>query len=411
MARDGDGRGEPSLLRTEKVLLPLMVTTFAGSLAMMAFVALIGPIARVAGLQPWQAGLAVTASGVMWMLGARPWGLASDRHGRRAVLLTGAISFAIAYSALCLFIHGVLQGAVPPLAAFIGLVIGRALVGGAYAAIPAAGGALVADRVPPGRRASAMALLGTGSGAGLVLGPAIAALLVPFGLSAPLIATAALPFLALLFLLWRLPAEPPQLRPARKAISLLDPRLRHALAVGFTAMFSVAIAQVSIGFYALDRLGLSPEAAARAASTALMLVGVALVISQSIASRLRLAPERMIAAGTLVAGIGFGAVALANQPWMLSACYFVAAAGMGWVFPGFTAMAANSVDASEQGGAAGAAGAAQGLGMVVGPVAGSLLYMAGPALPYLLVGLMLLGVSLSVGLRAPRAAAVQGPVE
>ncbi|MCR0982407.1 MFS transporter [Roseomonas populi] len=408
MARDGGGTGGAPLLRSDKVLLPLMVTTFSGSLAMMAFVALIGPIARVAGLQPWQAGLAVTASGIMWMLGARPWGLASDRHGRRAVLLTGAIGFTVTYSALCLFIHAVLQGAVPPLAAFIGLVIGRALVGGAYAAIPAAGGALVADRVPPDRRASAMALLGTGSGAGLVLGPAIAALLVPYGLSAPLIATALLPFLALLFLWWRLPAEPPQLRPARKAISLLDTRLRHPLAVSFTAMFSVAIAQVSIGFYALDRLGLPPEAAARAASTALMLVGVALVISQSIASRLRLAPERMIGVGTLVAAVGFGSVAFADQAWMLGACYFVAAAGMGWVFPGFTAMAANSVGPAEQGGAAGAAGAAQGLGMVVGPVAGSLLYMLAPALPYVLVGLMLLGISLSVWMRAARAETAPG---
>ncbi|WP_426959507.1 MFS transporter [Muricoccus radiodurans] len=387
----------------DAVLLPLMAATFSGSLAMMAFVALIGPIARVAGLQPWQAGAAVTASGILWMLGARPWGAASDRHGRRAVLLAGAAGFTLAYWALCLFIDAVLRWELPATLAFLGLVVGRALVGGTYAAIPAASSALIADRVPPAGRAAAMAMLGTGSGAGLVLGPALAALLVPYGLSAPLLATAALPLIALLVLWWTVPRQPPQQRPARKAIPLRDPRLRRPLAIGFAAMFSVAIAQVSVGFYALDRLGLGPEDAARAAGTALMFVGVALVLSQSLAARLRLAPERMVAIGTFVAAIGFGSVLFVDRAWMLGACYFVAAAGMGWVFPGFSAMTANAVTPGEQGGAAGAAGAAQGLGMVVGPVAGSLLYMAGPALPYLLVAAILLAASLSLVLRPPAA--------
>lgn len=385
----------------DMVVLALAVATFSGSLAMMAFVALIGPIARVTGLAPWQAGMAMTASGVLWMLSARPWGVASDRHGRRRVLLIGAVGFTLAYWALCLLIDATLRWSLPAGLAFAGLVIGRALVGGTYAAIPAAGGALVADRTPPERRAAAMALLGAGSGAGLVMGPAMAALLVPYGLSAPLLVTAALPLLALLALWWKVPALPPQLRPARQPLRLLDPRLRRPLAVGFAAMFCVSIAQVSIGFYALDRLGLPPDAAARAAGSALMLVGLGLVLSQSLAARLSLAPERMIAVGALVAALGFGAVALADRAWMLGACYFVAAAGMGWIFPAFTAMAANAVRPGEQGGAAGAAGAAQGLGMVVGPVAGSLLYMLDPVLPYLLIAAMLLAASLSVRGRGP----------
>jgi len=388
----------------DPVLASLMVATFSGSLAMMAFVALIGPIARVAGLQPWQAGVAVTASGVLWMLGARPWGLASDRHGRRRVLLAGAVGFVLAYWALCLVIDATLRWQPPAILAFAGLVVGRALVGGTYAAIPAASAALIADRTPPDRRAAAMALLGAGSGAGLVAGPALAALLVPQGLSTPLLVTAALPLLALLAIWWKVPAETGSARPPRRAIPLLDPRLRHPLAVAFAAMFSVAIAQVSIGFYALDRLALPPEDAARAAGTALTLVGVALVISQTLAARLRLPPARMIAAGTLVAAAGFGAVALAGDTRALATCYFVAAAGMGWVFPAFAAMASNAVGPEEQGGAAGSVGMAQGLGMVAGPVAGSLLYMLDPTLPYLLVGAMLLGASVSMWKPAARAA-------
>jgi DHA1 family tetracycline resistance protein-like MFS transporter len=382
----------------DPVLLTLMVAVFSGSLAMMAFVALVGPVARVSGLQPWQAGLAVTASGVMWMATARFWGTASDRHGRRAVLMVGVVGFTIAYWALCLFVEALLRWQVPVLVAFVGLVVLRALVGGAYAAIPAAGMALIADRVEPARRGQAMAQLGTGSAAGLVVGPAIAAALVPFGLGVPLIATAVLPLAACVALWWLVPRTTPQPGPVRRRLALTDARLRPALTIGFAAMFSVAIAQVSIGFYAMDRLGLPEQDAARAAGTALMMVGVALVISQGIAARVRIAPERMIRLGTLVAAIGFGSVVLADEAWILAACYFVAALGMGWVFPGFTALAANAVDAQEQGAAQGAAGAAQGLGMVVGPVAGTLLYDLAPALPYVLAAALLLAVSVPLWL-------------
>ena len=389
----------------DPVIPVLMAAVFSGSLAMMAFVALIGPVARVAGLAPWQAGLAVTASGVMWMLGARPWGMASDRHGRRAVLLLGAAGFTLAYWALCLVVDALLRWQVPVVVAFLALVAGRALVGGAYAAIPAAGMALIADRTEPARRAQAMARLGTASGAGLVAGPALAALLVPYGLGVPLIATAALPLLACLALWWKVPRTPPRPSPARRRLALTDLRLRQPLAIGFAAMFSVSVAQVSIGFYAMDRLGLPPEEAARAAGAALMLVGVALVISQSVASRWRIAPGRMVRLGMLAAALGFGSVVLADRGWMLAACYFVAALGMGWVFPGFSAMTANAVDAGEQGAAAGAAGAAQGLGMVAGPVAGSLLYALAPAAPYVLASSLLVVVSLPLWLGAGRALA------
>ncbi|HBO5589937.1 TPA: MFS transporter, partial [Pseudomonas aeruginosa] len=66
-------------------LRPLMFETFVCTLAVMSFVALVGPLARKLGLAPWQAGAAVTVGGIAWMLAARPWGIASDRHGRRRI--------------------------------------------------------------------------------------------------------------------------------------------------------------------------------------------------------------------------------------------------------------------------------------------------------------------------------------
>jgi predicted MFS family arabinose efflux permease len=62
---------------------PLMFETFVCSMAMMSFVALAGPIARVLGLEPWQVGAAMTASGIAWMIMARFCGGLSDRRGAR----------------------------------------------------------------------------------------------------------------------------------------------------------------------------------------------------------------------------------------------------------------------------------------------------------------------------------------
>lgn len=70
-------------------LTPLMFETFVCTIAVMSFVAVIGPVTRVLGLAPWQVGAAVTVSGITWLLFARSWGAASDRHGRRRALLRG----------------------------------------------------------------------------------------------------------------------------------------------------------------------------------------------------------------------------------------------------------------------------------------------------------------------------------
>ena len=102
----------------------------------------------------------------------------------------------------------------------------------------------------------------------------------------------------------------------------------------------------------------------------------------------------MIRIGGLVAACGFGAAGWVDTAWSLWACYFVSAAGMGWIFPAFSALAANAVDPHEQGTTAGSIGAAQGMGMVAGPLIGTLLYAAGPAVPYLLVAAMLLVMAL-----------------
>lgn len=363
-------------------LSPLLGAYLCCTMAMMAFVALIGPIARQLGLPAWQAGTVVSVAGVLWMLLSRPWGALSDRRGRRPVLLSGLAGFTLAYWALCAFLIACLQGGVAPLWVFAGLLLTRGLAGAFFAAVPTTGQALVADHFPVGRRTGAMASLGAANAVGVVLGPALAALLARQGLWLPLLATTVLPVLALA-LVWRLPrGGPARTGDAAPILPLTDRRLRRPMMVAFLAMGAVSVAQITVGFFAIDRLQLSPEAAARAAGLALTVVGVALILAQLLVRRLGWPPAPLIRSGLLVAAAGFALVALSHDRATLMAGFFAAGAGMGWVFPAFAALAANAVGPSEQGAAAGSVGAAQGLGIVLGPLAGSLFYEIAPGVPY-----------------------------
>ena len=367
----------------------------ACTIAMMAFVAVVGPVARVLGLQPWQAGLTVTVSGALWMLLARVWGAASDRHGRRPVLLFGVAGVCVAYAAMCLAIDGPLRLRPGVAWAFLALVLTRGAVGAFYASIPAISQALIADHVPPQRRAGALASLGAASGVGLVLGPAAAAWLSQISLSAPLYGMAVLPLLAWAELLAQAAARagPCRIRPAA------DPPGRRAPA---SADGSGLRGHVLRGHRADHRRLLRARPARPGCAR------------RGPRSRHRADAGRRGAGAVADSGAAPGADAAADDPHrrpgggrrlrrgrlgrhglepvdllLRLGCRHGLAS-----FPAFSALAANAVDPHEQGTTAGSIGAAQGMGMVAGPLIGTLLYAAGPAVPYLLVAAMLLLMAL-----------------
>ncbi|MFF6489119.1 MFS transporter [Pseudomonas aeruginosa] len=369
-------------------LRPLMFETFVCTLAVMSFVALVGPLARKLGLAPWQAGAAVTVGGIAWMLAARPWGIASDRHGRRRILLGGLAGFALSYASLCLFIVLALHWTLPTLLAFAGIVLLRGLAGGFYAAVPACTAALVADHVEAQRRAAALAELGAASAIGMVIGPGLAGLLATHGLVLPLLVTGALPLVALLAL-WRwLPREDvaSQNRGAALAIGdracggrwrwaswrcsaspwrrspwLLRPR---PAAPGFRR-------RRAGGRHRPDRRGRRADPGpAPGAPPGLATAATDPGRRAGRRHRLRRRVLRRLAAAAL-AGL------------------LRRAGGMGWVFPAVSALNANAVRAEEQGAAAGTLVAVHGFGLISGPLLGALLHQLDSRAPYALVGLLL----------------------
>ena len=374
----------------------LMMAALTGTMAMMAFVAIVGPLVRRLDLPEWVAGLSVTTGGVLWMLLARWWGGVGDRHGRKPVLVVGFAALGLVYLALAYGIDLALRRDITAAAALILLIVARGLVGAFYAAVPPTAAALIADTTRPAARPAAMAKLGSANALGLVLGPAAAGWLAGRDLALALYFAALLPLLALVVVALGLPSGAPAAArpPGAPPMKLLDRRLRVAALTAFAAMGSVAIAQVLVGFFAIDRLNLSVVEGARVAGLSLAAVGCSLMVAQQLVMRLKHVPMgRWIGVGALIAGLGFFGVTLVTTQWQMLLSYAVMSFGMGMIFPNFQALAANAVLPHEQGAAAGTLSAAQGLGMVLAPLIGTVLYRVAPALPYAVVGTGLWGLA------------------
>jgi MFS family permease len=163
--------------------------------------------------QPWQIGLAIGIYGLTQALLQIPMGIASDRFGRKPVIVAGMLVFAAG---------SWLAGATDD----IGWIIaGRALQGAG--AVSAAVAALLADVTRDSVRTLAMAILGAGMGLAfvlaLVLGPLVAGWI---GVDGIFQLTAVLALLSLPVLLFGVPSAPAleSQRGSLRAV-LADPQL------------------------------------------------------------------------------------------------------------------------------------------------------------------------------------------
>ncbi|BAT59785.1 major facilitator superfamily transporter [Variibacter gotjawalensis] len=393
----------PTSAGTPRFLKALMFESFVASLALMSFVSVAGPITKAMGLAPWQLGVAMTASGIGWVLTAPAWGRLSDARGRRGILLFSFAGFALSFILLTLHIDAALRFAMSSMLAFAGLVFCRAAAGTLYAAVPTSNSALVADHFARERRVGAMASIGAANATGMVVGPGLIGVLGVLDLRLPLYVGALLAVIAWV-VLWRaLPPDVPRTATHKPQSLAWDRRIRTPIVIGFIAMFGVAVAQITVGFLAIDQLKLDAAAATRAASIALAAVGISLVAAQLVLRKLTLTPLRLLGIGCAIGGVGFASAAFATSTVLLATSFAIAAFGLGWVFPSVSAFAANAVEPHEQGAVAGTIASAQGLGTIFGPLVGSAVYAVSPMAPYWMVSAILfVAAAMSLGRQGVR---------
>lgn len=160
-----------------------------------------------------------------------PFGVASDRLGRKRVIIFGLLVFALG---------SLIAGGADTLA---GLLVGRAVQGAG--AVSAAVTALLADLTRDNVRTKAMALVGASIGlmfaVSLVVSPVIAA---HIGLSGLFVLTAVLALLGTAVVVWGVPTEPQQHKDAARG------GLRQV-------MFNPALLRLNIGVFVLHAVQLA----------------------------------------------------------------------------------------------------------------------------------------------------------
>jgi len=165
------------------------------------------------GVSDWQIGLALGAYGLMQACLQVPLGMASDRWGRKPMIVLGMLVFAIGS-----FVAGATQD-------IHWIIAGRVLQGAG--AVSSAVAALLADVTRVQVRTVAMAIVGVGMGLSfilaMVLGPVVSGFI---GVDGIFSLTGVLALLAVPMVIWFVPAEPPMGAPGGSFRDvLLDPQL------------------------------------------------------------------------------------------------------------------------------------------------------------------------------------------
>jgi MFS family permease len=378
----------------------------------------LAPLSREVGLGEFQLGLVITTAALVFTLSSLVWGRVADRWGHRRVLLTGLVLGAAGMAAFALVCRWALAGDPPPTTVLLAMLLTRsALFGLGAGAVPVAALAYAGSTTTgQEQRTRAVSLVGAAQAVSLVLGPGLGGALAVLDLLAPVYLAPlllALVAVAVAVLLPRPPRAAAGGDGGHRGPSLApwDVRIRPFLAVGFLLYLSLGMMQVIIGFLVQDRLALDARDTAASVGAAFFVTGLVLVAVQAVVvPKLRWAPARLLRVGAPIAAVGFAVLAVAPQLWSITAGMVVIALGLGLAMPAYAAGASLRVGPTEQGAAAGLVNATTGTTFVVGPLVGTGLYAAAPALPVWLGAVSCLLGAVVAGLSRGIATAPEVPV-
>ncbi len=345
---------------------------------------LLPPLGRRLGFSDIQTGALLSLSALLLIVAAPAWGYASERVGRRPVLLLALGAAALAPSAFAGIVLGRLDGAMTALFALVafGLVrASQALVGGGLMPVAQA---YMADTTDPSARAGGMGLVGAAYGIGAIVGAGLAWRL---GGTAPAAAFLAVAGLAALGLVAVAVAAPESRRQApvgrgkEQRVRLVA--LWPFLLVTFLAITAYGVLQQVTALRLQDAWGLSPEAATSGAGGIMMTTALVMIAVQGLVLRiLPWPPQRLLRTGAVVATLALVLATLARDRWELMGAMALFGGAIGAMLPGNLACLSLKAGPHAQGRVAGLNAMGQGLGMSLGPLLGASLHQVSPSWPF-----------------------------
>lgn len=355
--------------------------------------AVLPPIARETAMPDWCVSAIFTVSAILWVITSPVWGRASDRFGRKPLIVLGLSAYALSTIAFTATAAFGLDGHLGWLVFFLSLAAARSIFGAFGSATNPAAQAYVADTTPPSIRTKEIAAVTSAFAFGSAAGPALAAALISkFGLLAPLYAVSALSAIGAICAHIFLPKVPPTIvaKPSARPSSVwrlaIDPRVRTWLIVGVILSACTAVMFQQLTFYFIDRLGISPRDGAELVAVSFALGAMAQIVAQlGLLPRLSFSPRGLIVAGTTITALGTALTVAGSDFGMLASAQVLVGLGFGLARPGFTGGASLAVGQDEQGSVAGLVVAANGAGFIVAPIFGAGTYaLFGPQVPFAL---------------------------
>ena len=332
-----------------RLMTPAFVALFVAALAFFTAGSTVLPVASRFAAGPLGAdsigvGVAIGAFSVAALVMRPVVGWASDRFGRRPLLLGGGL---LTVAALALHL------AVTSLPAFI---VVRSIFGIAEAFFFVAALAAISDLAPDDRRGEAINLGSLSVYLGLAIGPIVGeTILSAGGYTAVWLAAAALATLATLLTLLVPETAPAIVAPHGGPRARL--RLIHPAGI-FPGFLILTGAWGMAGFFAFIPL-YATAIGMDGASTALALYALIVVILRIAFAKLpdQMGAARLSGAALVITAAGLAIIALAGEPIGLLAGTAVFATGVAFMFPGLMSLAVARVDETERGSVVGTASA------------------------------------------------------
>src|SRR5262245_56312299 len=154
--------------RSFAIIFGVSMATAMGNTGLISMLA---PIGRSIGIPDFLVSGIFSLSALLWAFSSPFWARASDRRGRKPLMMVGLSGFMISMTLCGLVVSAGLRHLAPAMVIFGLLLLARALFGLFGAASNPATQAYIAEHTPMDKRTQAMASLAGAFGLGTVVGP------------------------------------------------------------------------------------------------------------------------------------------------------------------------------------------------------------------------------------------------